>query len=181
MRGIPPYPAPDITNAPRARPEAADIILKASTANITIGGDRAFYSPTGDFISLPPENAFRSPPEWATTALHELSHWTGHKSRLNRDLAHRFGSAAYAMEELRAELASAFLAGELGIPADIPQHASYIDNWLKPLKEDKREIFRAAADAQRIVDLILDFHPDHRPAIRPFKPQNSIQVQLSAT
>ena len=72
----------------------------------------------------------------------------------------RFGSAAYAMEELRAELASAFVASELGIPTDIPQHASYIANWIKPLKDDKREIFRAAADAQKIVDMVLGFHPD---------------------
>ena len=64
------------------------------------------------------------------------------------------------MEELRAELACAFIAGELGIPADIPQHASYIDNWLRPLIKDKREIFRAAADAQKIVDMVLRFYPD---------------------
>lgn len=75
----------------------------------------------------------------------------------------RFGSAAYAMEELRAELASAFIASELGIPADIPQRASYIANWIKPLKDDKREIFRAAADAQRIVDMVLGFHPGFAP------------------
>jgi len=65
------------------------------------------------------------------------------------------------MEELRAELASAFMAGELGIPADIPNHASYIGNWIKPLKDDKREIFRACADAQRIVDMVLGFHPNY--------------------
>src|ERR1700686_3021453 len=74
-------------------------------------------------------------------------------------MASRFGSAAYAMEKLRPELASAFVASELGIPADIPQHASYIANWIKPLKDDKREIFRAAADAQKIADVELGFHP----------------------
>lgn len=72
----------------------------------------------------------------------------------------RKGSALYAREELRAELASAFLAEQLNIPSDIPNHASYIDNWLAFLKSDKREIFRAAADAQRIVDMVLGFHPD---------------------
>ena len=82
----------------------------------------------------------------------------------------RFGSAAYAMEELRAELSSAFIAAELGIPADIPQHASYIDHWLGPLKQDKREIFRAAADAQRIVDMVLGFHPEFAAAILPDRP-----------
>jgi len=129
-----------VEEAPWTRPEAADTILKNSGAVIRTGGDRAFYSPTTDHIQLPPENAFRGPPEFAATALHELAHWTGHPSRLNRDLKPKFGSAGYAMEELRAELSSAFMAGELGIPADIPNHASYIKNWLKPLKEDKREI-----------------------------------------
>ena len=159
--GIPDYKAPTVEEAPWTRPEAADIILKNSAAVVRIGGDRAFYSPSTDHIQLPPENAFRGPPEFAATALHELAHWTGHPSRLNRDLQNRFGSAAYAMEELRAELASAFVAAELGIPTDIPQHASYIASWIKPLKEDKREIFRAAADAQRIADMELGFHPDH--------------------
>ncbi len=65
------------------------------------------------------------------------------------------------MEELRAELASAFVANELGIPTDIPHHASYIANWIKALKDDKREIFRAAADAQRIASMELGFHPDY--------------------
>jgi antirestriction protein ArdC len=72
-----------------------------------------------------------------------------------------FGSSAYAMEELRAELASAFVANELGIPTDIPQHASYIASWIKSLKDDKREIFRAAADAQRIAPMEIGFHPDY--------------------
>jgi antirestriction protein ArdC len=121
---------------------------------------------------------FRGPPEWAATALHELGHWTGHQSRLNREegMKARFGSSAYAMEELRAELASAFIAAEIGIPADIPQHASYISTWLKPLKEDKREIFRAAADAQKIVDMVLAFHPDF--AASPSMPEKHAAAQL---
>jgi antirestriction protein ArdC len=156
---IPAYKAPTVEEAPWTSPEAADIILRNSGAVVRIGGDRAFYSPSTDHIQLPPEHAFRGPPEFAATALHELGHWTGHPSRLNRDLQNRFGSAAYAMEELRAELASAFVAAELGIQTDIPHHASYIAHWIKPLKEDKREIFRAAADAQRIADMELGFHP----------------------
>ena len=71
------------------------------------------------------------------------------------------------MEELRAELASAFVASELGVPTDIPQHASYIAHWIKPLKEDKREIFRAAADAQKIADMELGFHPDYAAQAEP--------------
>ena len=159
--GIPAYKAPSVEEAPWTRPEAADIILKNSGVVIRIGGDRAFYSPTTDHIQLPPESAFRGPAEYATTGLHELGHWTGHPSRLNRELQNRFGSAAYAMEELRAELASAFVASMLGIPTDIPQHASYLASWIIPLKDDKREIFRAATDAQRIADMELGFHPDY--------------------
>jgi antirestriction protein ArdC len=157
--GIPEYKAPGVEEAPWTRPEATDIILKNSGAVMRIGGDRAFYSPATDHIQLPPEHAFRGPPEFAATALHELGHWTGHPSRLNREIQSRFGSASYAMEELRAELSSAFVAAELGIPADIPQHASYIASWIKPLKDDKREIFRAASDAQKIASMVLGFHP----------------------
>ena len=161
INGIPAYKVPTVEEAPWTRPEAADIILKNSGAVIRIGGDRAFYSPSTDHIQLPPESAFRGPAEFATTGLHELGHWTGHPSRLNRPVQNRFGSTAYAMEELRAEIASAFVASVLGIPTDIPQHASYLASWIKPLKDDKREIFRAAADAQRIADMELGFHPDY--------------------
>ncbi len=163
IEGVPAYKPPGIDEAPWTQPEAAAAILKNSGAVIRTGGDRAFYSPVTDHIQLPPEISFRGPPEYAATALHELGHWTGHPTRLNRDMQGRFGSSAYAMEELRAELASSFIANELGIPTDIPQHASYVSNWIKPLKDDKREIFRAAADAQRIADMLLGFHPDFRP------------------
>lgn len=146
---------------PWTRPEASDIILKYSGDVVCIGGDRAFYSPSTDHIQLPPDFAFNGPEEFATVALHELSHWTGHLSRLNRDLQNRFGSSAYAIEELRAELAFALVANELSIPTNIPHHASYIASWIKPLKDDKRGIFRAAADAQRIAPMELGFHPDY--------------------
>ena len=101
-----------------------------------------------------------TPEAFACTALHEAAHWSGAKHRLDRDLTGRFGSAHYAQEELRAELASVFIGGTLGLPCDIPNHASYIASWVAKLKEDKREIFRAAADAQRIADYLLAFHPD---------------------
>jgi antirestriction protein ArdC len=144
-----------------------------------------------DHIQLPPEHAFSEPPEYAAVALHELSHWTGHKTRLDREdaMKARYGSAAYSLEELRAELSCAFIAADLGIPSNIPQNASYIGSWLKPLKEDKREIFRTAADAQRIVDMVLGFHPDfvvkpepHRPTlteVRPFDAEDQHGLRLS--
>jgi len=158
--GMPAYVAPDVTEAPWRRPEAADIILTNSKAVIRIGGDKAFYSPSLDFIQLPEPAAFQTPEAFTCTALHEAAHWSGAKHRLDRDLTGRFGSAHYAQEELRAELASVFIGGTLGLSCDIPNHASYIASWVAKLKEDKREIFRAAADAQRIADYLLAFHPD---------------------
>jgi antirestriction protein ArdC len=159
IENIPPYQPPTVEECPWTCPEAASIIMHNSGAVIHTGGDKAFYSPSTDHIQLPPESAFRGPPEFVATALHELSHWTGHRTRLDREEAmkSKYGSTAYAMEELRAELASAFIAGELGIPADIPHNASYIQSSLRPLKQDKKAIFAAAADAQRIVDMVMGF------------------------
>jgi antirestriction protein ArdC len=162
--GISAYVAPDAREVPWRRPEAADLILTNSKAVVRFGGDRAFYSPAHDYIQLPEPDSFHSPQAFAATALHEAGHWSGHASRLSRDLTGRFGSAAYAQEELRAELASVFIGAELGLPCDIPNHASYVASWAQKLKEDKREIFRAAADAQRIADYLLAFHPDYADA-----------------
>jgi antirestriction protein ArdC len=86
------------------RVKDAEIILAASSVPVRIGGDRAFYNPSGDFIQLPPDEAFESPACRASVALHELAHASGHPSRLDRDLTGRFGSSAYSREELRAEL-----------------------------------------------------------------------------
>ncbi len=179
--GIPPYVAPSVEEAPWTRPEAANIILNNSGAVVRIGGDRAFYSPSTDHIQLPPEHAFRGAPEWSATALHELAHWTGHPTRLNRDLQHKFGSSAYAMEELRAELSSAFVGAELGLPTDIPQHASYIGSWIKALKNDKREVFRAAADAQKIADMQLGFHPDYAASLEPEEVPKALDLVAPAS
>jgi antirestriction protein ArdC len=164
IEGIPDYVAPEVADAPWRRPEAADIILANSNAVVRFGGDRAFYSPSLDFIQLPQPAVFESPEAFASTALHEASHWSGHKDRLDRDLTGRFGSAGYAQEELRAELASVFLGKVLDIPCDIPNHADYIASWAVKLKEDKREIFRAASDAQHIADYLLAFHPAYASA-----------------
>ena len=158
--GIPARVKPTPDEAPGTKPEAAEIILTNSRAMIRTGGDRAFYSPATDHIQLPPHDAFKDAGAWAATALHELGHWTGAPSRLNRDLSGRFGSGAYAQEELRAELGSVFIGSTIGISTDIPNHASYMASWIKALRNDKREVFRAAADAQKIADYCLAFHPD---------------------
>jgi len=162
--GIPAYVAPDLAAAPWRRPEAAQVILDNCRATLRIGGDLAFYSPHGDFVQMPPEASFPDAGTWSSTLLHEIAHWSGSAVRLNRDLSGRFGSALYSQEELRAEIASCFLGATLDLPCDIPNHASYLASWVAKLKEDKREIFRAAADAQRITDYLLAFHPDYAQA-----------------
>ncbi|MDX6018608.1 zincin-like metallopeptidase domain-containing protein [Shewanella indica] len=138
--------------------ERAEHILKASGAAITHApGDRAFYRPVSDSITLPERGQFSSADRYYATALHELGHWTGHHSRLDRDLSHPFGSAGYAKEELRAEIASMILGDELGIGHDPEQHAAYVGSWIKSLEEDPLEIFRASADAEKIQGYVLAF------------------------
>lgn len=136
--------------------ERAEQILAASGAKIYHDQfDGAYYSPAHDDIHMPDKGQFPTVADYYGTALHELGHWTGHASRLNRDLTGGFGSEKYAKEELRAELSSYFLAEKLGIPHKPERHASYIQSWLRALKEDKNEIFRAARDAEKIVDYVL--------------------------
>ncbi len=136
--------------------ERAEHILQASNAVIRHGeADRAFYRPSTDSIHLPHKHQFPTPDRYYATALHELGHWTGHELRLNRDLAHPFGSEGYGREELRAEIASMLLSGELGIGHDPGQHVAYVSSWIKALQEDPTEIFRAAADAEKIQDYVL--------------------------
>ncbi|SDX21413.1 zincin-like metallopeptidase domain-containing protein [Nitrosomonas oligotropha] len=138
--------------------ERAEHILQASNAVIRHGeADRAFYRSSTDSIHLPHKHQFPTPDRYYATALHELGHWTGHELRLNRDLAHPFGSEGYAKEELRAEIASMLLSGELGIGHDPGQHVAYVSSWIKALQEDPTEIFRAAADAEKIQDYVLAF------------------------
>src|SRR5262249_60320629 len=112
-----------------------DQILKNSGAEISHDqSDRAFYHRATDSIHLPPQRAFGSASDYYGTALHELTHWSGHPERLNRQTlndSYRFGDPAYAKEELRAELASVFLAAERGIPHNPEQHAAYIASWIK--------------------------------------------------
>ncbi|HEK2843881.1 TPA: DUF1738 domain-containing protein [Proteus mirabilis] len=138
--------------------ERAENILHQSGAKIEHSeGDRAFYRPSTDSIQLPMKEQFPSADNYYATALHELGHWTGHASRLDRDLANPFGSEAYAKEELRAEIASMILGDELGIGHDPEQHAAYVGSWIKAIQDDSLEIFRAAADAEKIQNYVLGF------------------------
>jgi len=160
--GIPAYVPPTVAEAPWRAPEAAEIILANSGAVIRVGGERAFYSPATDHIQLPPRAAFATAEGFCGTLVHELGHWTGAASRLNRDLRNAFGSHDYAREELRAEISQMMVCGELGIAGcDFSNNAAYVASWLEKLRSDRKEIFRAAADAQRIADYLLAFHPDY--------------------
>ena len=138
--------------------ERADQLLIASGAIMLHGeNNRAFYRPSTDSIHLPEKSQFLRADNYYATALHELSHWTGHSTRLDRDLIHPFGSEGYAKEELRAEITSMILGDELGIGHDPGQHASYVGSWIKVLQDDPLEIFRAAAEAEKMQQFILAF------------------------
>ena len=130
--------------------EDAERIMAASPAPIKIGGTQACYIPGRDEIHLPPREAFINAEAFYSTAMHEMTHSTGHKSRLDRDFSGRFGTEAYAFEELIAEMGSAFLNADLGIlTATLPDHADYLANWIAILKNDKKAILTAAAQASK--------------------------------
>lgn len=132
----------------------AEALIAQTGAEIRIGGDRAFYAPVLDTVQLPPQQAFRDQINWYRTALHELGHWTGHPARLARDQKGAYGSAAYAREELVAELTAAFTCAALGIQPTV-RHADYLGTWLDVLREDNRAIFRAASQASKAADWLL--------------------------
>jgi antirestriction protein ArdC/phage/plasmid primase-like uncharacterized protein len=149
--------------------ERAEQILTNSGARIEhAASDRAYYSPSRDEIHLPLQAQFPSARNYYATALHELGHWTGHESRLKRDLRHPFRSEGYAREELRAEIASMMLSAELGLPHDPSQHAAYVASWVSVLKKDPLEIFRAAADAEKIHALAMSFAPELAKDLNPY-------------
>jgi len=128
---------------------------------INHGGNRAFYRPAMDAVQMPPIEAFRDAESYYATLAHELTHWTGHETRLPRDFGgKRFGSEGYALEELVAELGAAFLCADLELALEAREdHASYIAHWLSVLKSDSRAVFTAAAHAQRAADFIHRLQP----------------------
>lgn len=139
--------------------EAAEALIARSGAVIRHGGARAFYASSEDLIQLPPRSAFPSASDYYATALHELTHWTGHPDRCFRPLGRRHGISAYAFEELIAEMGSAFLSNHCRLPGRL-QHDSYIASWLEALRNDKRLIFTAASQAQRAADYLLPRPPE---------------------
>ena len=141
---------------PEGREAELDAFFATIPVNMRHQGGEAYYEPTPDRVTMPPANLFSGFDHYYATLAHELSHWTGHPSRLARDLKNRFGTAAYAAEELVAELSSAMLGAELGLPvAHLDSHASYIEHWLKLLRDDDRAILTAAAKAEEASSLLL--------------------------
>ncbi|HEX8669101.1 MAG TPA: zincin-like metallopeptidase domain-containing protein [Allosphingosinicella sp.] len=147
-----PRPLPTATE----RDVALDVFFAAVPARIRHWGAEAYYSPVLDQVTMPEAGLFRDLDHYRATLAHELSHWTGHESRLARQMGGRFGSEAYAMEELVAELSSAMLGAELGLQVDhLDHHASYLASWLKVLKADSRAILTVAAKAEEAASLLL--------------------------
>lgn len=132
----------------------ADELATKNNICVERKGDSAYFSPARDKIVIPALEAFESESAYASTLLHEMTHWTGHASRLDRTFGKRFGDQAYAFEELVAELGSAFLCAALGVEGKL-QHANYISGWLDIMKSDKHAVFTAAREAQKAMDLLL--------------------------
>jgi len=141
---------------PREIVPEAEALIGATGADFRIGGDHAFYVPSEDFIRIPNQISYTDQINYYRTAFHELGHWTGHKTRLDRSLTTKFGTVDYAREELVAEMATAFVCASLGIVPTV-RHADYIGNWLQVLKEDARAIVKAASLASKACDFILQF------------------------
>src|SRR3984893_675759 len=147
------------------RDETADEFLACSGADIREGSGAGYYRPSDDFVSLPSFAAFKSAAHFYGTAFHELGHWTGHKSRLERDLRNRFGEKAYAAEELVAELCAAFLCAEFSLDGEL-RHAGYIQSWIGLLKADSRAFFTACSKAQAAADYLRGLAlRDQQPAV----------------
>jgi antirestriction protein ArdC len=147
-------------NGPEPLPEADRVALAEAFftelgADVAHGGERACYIPATDQIKMPAFSKFKSAEGYYATLGHEHVHWTGAEKRLDRPLMNRFGSDAYAFEELIAEFGSAFLCGWLGLANEPrPDHAQYLQGWLNCLKGDKRALFTAASKAQAAVDFL---------------------------
>jgi antirestriction protein ArdC len=157
--------------------QPAEDVIAATDADIRHGGGKAVYRIGEDYIQLPPKEAFSQAHEYYGTALHELTHWSGHESRLARltKLA-RFGNEAYAVEELVAEMGAAFLCAELGIPQadDLSNVTAYLASWLRVLERDHNAIFTASSAASKAADYILGFSRAKKDAEAVSQPEEAV-------
>jgi len=145
--------------------EGLEQLIADTGAKIRYGGDRAFYAPSVDRIQLPERESFHKVEGFYSTAIHELAHWTGHESRLDRPMCGQFGSQSYAYEELIAELSAAFVGDRYGLSAELENHASYLQSWLKALKEDKKYFFKAAFEARKATEFLLGETASHHESV----------------
>ena len=143
-----------VTSDPVLSIAEADQLIADTSADVRIGGPDAYYVPALDYVQVPPQAAYHDPIDWYRTVLHELGHWTGHATRLDRDQKGKFGSVPYGREELVAEMSCAFTCAALRIVPTV-RHADYIGAWLTLLKEDEKAIFRAASAASKAADFLL--------------------------
>ena len=152
-------PSSLVDMGPIEREAKADAVIARHKIDIRYGGDMAYYRPSEDYIQMPEEHRFigsNRTEAFYSVLFHEAGHWTGAKGRLNRDLTGRFGTEAYAIEELCAELTASFCCAELGISATPrADHAAYVNNWLSVMKADKRAVFAAAAKASEATRYLL--------------------------
>ena len=162
--------------------EFCDEALKTMGVELNHYGDRAFYSVKDDKIVLPTKDSFETIADYYATRLHETAHSTGAEKRLNRDLSGRFGSAEYAEEELRAEIASSILFADLHMPTEaklLDNHKAYIQSWIEILKNDPKILFQAIKDAEKISDYVQEQAPIAREKIRQEKLQEENQQDYS--
>lgn len=153
-------PLPQLTRT-EDRIQYAEAFFRVTGAEVKHGGDRAYYGQLADRIQMPPFIAFKDKESYYATLAHEMTHWTKHPKRLNRDFDQKtWGDEGYAREELVAEIAAAFLCADLGIALEPREdHAAYLASWLTVLKNDKRAIFQAAAHAQKAADYLHELQP----------------------
>jgi len=160
------------------RIDQVEQFFKNTGADIRYGGNRAFYSIGEDRVQMPPFEFFQDPESFYATQLHECTHWTRHPKRLDRDLGRKkWGDEGYAMEELVAELGSAFLSADLGLTPEVREdHAAYLASWLKVLKQDSRAIFSAAAHAQRAAEFLHSLQPSPAPVLTPKEAYETLEL-----
>ena len=174
-------PQPAAHRPTTERITSAEAFFAAQPAAIWHGSDGAFYDRRADMVSMPSFDAFVSAEAYYSVLAHELTHWTGAKSRLDRDLSGRFGSDAYAIEELVAELGAAFTIGYLGLACE-PRidHAPYIASWLRVLRDDPRAILTAASKAQAAADYLIELAEAKPPGGETARPSAQSELEVAA-
>lgn len=159
--------------------EVAEALLNAGNPTINYTkNDRCFYNAQTDVIALVEREQFNDLTGFYRTALHEKAHWSGHEERLNRDLAHPFGSEGYAKEELRAEICSMLIGQSLGIGHDPGTHLSYIQSWIEVLENDPKEIFRATRDAEKMKSYLFELAQIQETTLEPSLSDNLTKEQV---